>query len=120
MPKTILVVEDYDDTRELMRFMLEIKGYLVDEADNGWAAVEYVKEKCPDLILMDVSMPDVDGITATALIKQDEERCHIPVVFVTAHADRYRDKALEAGGSEIITKPVDSTILYSVVSKYLN
>lgn len=120
MPKTILVVEDYDDTRELMRFMLEMEGYLVDEADNGWAAVEYVREKCPDLILMDISMPDVDGITATALIKQIEDRCDIPVVFVTAHAKRYQDKALEAGGNEIITKPVDSAVLYSVVSKYLN
>jgi two-component system cell cycle response regulator DivK len=120
MPKTILVVEDYDDTREMMRFMLEMKGYAVDEASNGWTAVEYVKEKCPDLILMDISMPDVDGITATSLIKQIEDRCEIPIIFVTAHANRYQEKALAAGGNEVITKPVDSVVLYSVISKYLN
>jgi CheY-like chemotaxis protein len=119
MPKTILVVDDYEDTREMMRFMLEMDGYLIDEASDGWEAFEYVKEKCPDLILMDISMPNVDGITATQLIKQIEACCDIPVVFITAHVDRYQEKAVAAGGKEVITKPIDFDVLRGITSKYL-
>ncbi len=107
MPKTILVVDDYDDAREMMRFILELEGYTVDEASNGREAYEYVRGKCPDLILMDISMPDVDGITVTQLIKQIEACCDIPIVFVTAHADEYQEKAIAAGGKEIICNSHD-------------
>jgi CheY-like chemotaxis protein len=104
----------------MMRLMLESKGYQVDEASNGWAAYQYVKEKCPDLILMDISMSNVDGITATELINQIETRFHIPVVFITAHSDRYKEKAIAVGGKEVIPKPIDFAVLNNIVSKYLN
>jgi len=70
MSKTILLVEDNDDSREMLKFFLEGIGYCVVEAGNGYDAVEYVKRERPDLILMDMSMPEIDGLNATRHIKR--------------------------------------------------
>mgnify|MGYP000678055296 CR=1 FL=1 len=84
MPKTILVVEDFADTRRLMRVLLEELGHQVVEAENGWKAVEAVKRQSPDLIIMDMALPLVDGLSATKLIRQFEETSKTPIIAFTA------------------------------------
>ena len=83
---TIIVVDDCADIREMLRFMLERRGYLVLEAENGQAAVELAKQECPDLILMDLHMPVLDGLSATRLLRELDELCDVPIIAVSAHA----------------------------------
>lgn len=119
MSHTILVVEDYDDTRELMCFLLEREGYRVLEAQDGAKAFETVKRELPDLILMDLSLPVLDGITATKLIKANQAISDIPIVSVTAHDEDHRRLAIAAGCCETIGKPVEFENLKAVIHKYL-
>jgi CheY-like chemotaxis protein len=118
--KTILLVEDYADTRDLMKFLLEvILGYYVIEAANGLEAVEQAKSKQPDLILMDISMPVMDGIEATRRIKQLDGFADIPIIAVTGHTEKYQTDAIKAGIVEVVQKPVDIDELKPLVSSYL-
>jgi two-component system cell cycle response regulator DivK len=119
MSKTILVVEDYEDSREMLKFYLEDLGYQVAEAINGYEAIEYVKKAVPDLILMDMSMPEIDGLAATRHIKQIAETEHIPVICITAHDHFYSDKAIEAGCIEVVGKPIDLDVLNEVIKRNL-
>jgi CheY-like chemotaxis protein len=103
----ILVVEDYEDTL-LMRVLLEQRGYRVVEATNGEQAIEIAWRECPDIILMDLTMPEVDGFTATKRIREDPQIRDVPIVAVTAHFEQqYRANALEAGITAFVTKPID-------------
>lgn len=120
MKTTILVVEDYEDTRFLIKFELERRGYDVWEAADGREAIDLVRKDCPDLILMDLSLPVVDGLTATRLIHEMERCCRVPVVAVTAHlGDDYREKALQAGCADFLNKPIDFNQLERVVASQL-
>jgi CheY-like chemotaxis protein len=120
MLKTVLLVEDYEDTRELLRFLLEvILGHHVIEAANGCEAVNQAKRIHPDLILMDISMPVMDGIEATRLIKQLEGFADVPIVAITGHSDKYQKEALQAGVNEVVCKPVELEDLKPLVSHYL-
>lgn len=118
MAHTILLVEDYDDAREFMHFMLEFYGYEVIEATDGREAVECTKNQHPDLILMDISLPEMDGIAATEEIRQLEEGANIPVVAITAHMNCLQ-QALNAGCNEVLFKPVEPEYLKKVISSYL-
>ena len=117
--KTILLVEDFDDSRFMMRQLLEMSGYKVIEAKNGREAVEYTREECPDVILMDLSLPELDGLSATRLIRQLESSCDVPIIALTAH-DRaeFHSAALAAGCNEYITKPVDFDSLSNVIVQF--
>ncbi|MBC7798627.1 MAG: response regulator [Pyrinomonadaceae bacterium] len=119
MPKTILIVEDYDDTRELMRIALSSSGYNVIEAINGVSAIEKIHEKRPDLIFMDIAMPEMDGITATRIIRNEIEENYVPIICLTAHSQKYYQEAIDAGCDEVITKPFDPSVLMSTVTRYL-
>jgi CheY-like chemotaxis protein len=104
----ILVVEDYEDTRLLMRMMLEQRGYRVVEAADGEEAVETAWRECPDIILMDLSLPKLDGLAASRRIREDPQTRDAVIVAVTAHAEpQYRRNALEAGVDAFVTKPID-------------
>ena len=117
--KTVLLVEDIEDSRFMMRRLLEMSGYRVIEAANGREAVEYAERECPDLILMDLSLPEVDGLTATRLIRQLERLCATPIVALTAHdAAEFHARAMAAGCNEYVTKPVDFDRLERVVGRY--
>jgi CheY-like chemotaxis protein len=122
---TVLVVEDFDYIRLLMRQVLEMKGYHVVEAVNGWEAVEFATREHPHLILMDINLPILDGTTATEIIREHEELQNVPIVIITAHdsAD-FRADAVEAGCTEYLTKPFDidqlQTILTSLVHSVPN
>jgi two-component system cell cycle response regulator DivK len=105
---TILIVEDNEMNRDMLSRRLERKGYEVLIAVDGAMGIEVARAKVPDLILMDMSLPVVDGWEATRRIKADYALKHIPVIALTAHAmANDRDKALEAGCNDYDTKPIE-------------
>ena len=107
MPK-ILLVEDNDDNREMLARRLVRKGYEVIEAVDGSEGIAQASFLRPDLILMDMSLPVLDGWEATRRIKSDPVTCDIPVIALTAHAMAGdRDKAVDAGCDDYDTKPID-------------
>ncbi len=120
MPKTILIVEDYDDTRHLIRFMLQMLGHRVVEATDGREAVECAQKEHPDLILMDLGLPIMDGVAATQQIRTIDGISDIPVICVTAHCEKYRKEALLAGANLVVRKPVDMEDLKPILSEYLS
>ena len=119
MPYTILLVEDYDDTREFLRFLLELGGYKVIEAKDGYQAVKYSRQIHPDLILMDMALPIMDGISATREIRKLDETRDIPIIAITAFGVSFYEEALAAGCNEVIGKPLDSSSLKTAIAHYL-
>ncbi len=118
--RTIMVVEDYDDTRLLLRKVLERLGYIVLEASNGQEAVDIADREHPDLILMDLDLPILDGIAATQRIRQQAEMENVPIVAVTAYPMSYTHvKAFAKGCDEYMAKPIDTTELERLVTRYL-
>ena len=118
----ILVVEDYEDTRLMMRLELEQRGYRVVEASDGEEGVETAWRECPNIILMDLSLPKLDGFEATRRIREDRQMSAVMVIAVTAHQEPlYRSNALEAGFNAFVTKPIDfdwlDELLQSLVSE---
>jgi two-component system, cell cycle response regulator DivK len=119
--KTIMVVEDYDDTRLLLKKGLEGLGYSVLEASNGQEAVDIAGREHPDLILMDLDLPILDGIAATQRIRQHSGLESVPIVAVTAYPMSYTHvKAFAKGCDEYMPKPIDMTELENVVNRYLS
>jgi CheY-like chemotaxis protein len=118
--RTIMVVEDYDDTRVLLKTGLERLGYTVLEASNGQEAVDLADREHPDLILMDLDLPILDGIAATQRIRQKPELEGVPIVAVTAYPMSYSHvKAFAKGCDEYMRKPIDMAELSEVVKRYL-
>ena len=118
--KTIMVVEDYDDTRLLLKKGLEGLGYSVVEASNGQEAVDLADRERPDLILMDLDLPILDGIAATQRIRQLADLESVPIVAVTAYPMSYTHvKAFAKGCNEYMPKPIDMTELANLVNRYL-
>jgi len=118
---TIMVVEDYDDTRLLLKRGLEGLGYTVLEASNGQEAVDIAGREHPDLILMDLDLPILDGIAATQRIRQQTDLDNVPIVAVTAYPMSYTHvKAFAKGCDEYMAKPIDMTELANLVSRYLS
>jgi two-component system cell cycle response regulator DivK len=117
---TILVVEDFKDTREMIALELRRHGYEVVEAADGVSAVELVKRSRPDLVLMDLSLPGRDGLSATYRMRELDTMSRVPIVACTAHgADMHRDVAMAAGCDEYVTKPIDLALLKGVVARLL-
>lgn len=103
----VLIVEDNVDNYELVRFLLERAGYQVLSAANGVEGVDAAKREQPDLILMDLSMPEMDGWNATSRLKSDEQTRQIPVLALTAHTlPGDRKRAIDAGCDGYISKPI--------------
>ena len=116
----ILLVEDQEMNRDMLSRRLKKRGYEVAIAVDGAEGVEKARSESPDLILMDMSLPVMDGWEATRILKVDEATRSIPVVALTAHAmSTYRDKALEAGCDAYETKPVDLPKLLGTMEKLL-
>jgi len=117
--RTIMVVEDYDDTRMLLKKGLEGLGYSVLEASNGQEAVDIAAREHLDLILMDLDLPILDGIIATQQIRQQSDM-RVPIVAVTAYPMSYtRVKAFAEGCDEYMAKPIDMSELARLVNRYL-
>jgi two-component system cell cycle response regulator DivK len=106
--RTVLIVEDSEDARYFMRLELEQLGYRVVEAENGEKAVEVAERERPDIILMDLSLPIMDGIAATEKIRSRDGFKTVPVIAVTAHQETdFRADAKAAGFDAYVTKPID-------------
>jgi two-component system cell cycle response regulator DivK len=119
-PATILIVEDSRDTRNVLSFSLTRNGYKVVTAVNGEEAVEVALRERPDLILMDLNMPLMDGLVATEHIREHEELRKVPILAVTAY-DTYgmKEAALEAGCNGYIKKPIDFKRLDTILRRIL-
>jgi CheY-like chemotaxis protein len=117
---TVLLVEDTEDNRQMMRHLLQMSGFHVVEATNGKEAVELARAVDPQIILMDLSLPIIDGLAATRQIRSHAELNGVPIVAVSAHdtADFHND-ALEAGCDAYVTKPINYTELEELVNRLL-
>ena len=116
----VLIVEDNMDTYELVRFILEKNGYDTFLAVNGRDGVQAATKQRPDLIIMDLQMPEMDGWTATRLIKENAKTSSIPLLALTAHAlPGDRQRAMDSGCDEYITKPMDLIELVETVDRWL-
>lgn len=119
MLKKILIVEDNEDARSFMKLLIENYGYQAIEAADGIEALEKFRRQQPDLVLMDVSLPLVDGLTTTRAIREIEGSGEVPIFVVTAFGKSFQEQAVEAGCNELISKPVDFHILRLLIEKYL-
>ena len=118
--KRILVIEDNETNLYLIRFMLEKGGYEVIEAREGAVGVELAGKEKPDLILMDIQLPDIDGLEATKRIRASEADAEIPIVALTSFAMAGdRERALAAGCTNYIEKPINPDTFIAEIEKYL-
>ena len=119
-PLTVLLVEDTEDNRFMMRRLLEMAGYHVIEAMNGEEAVKLAKTGSPRLILMDLSLPVIDGLAATRLIRKLPELKSVPIIAVSAHdTSDFQSEAIEAGCNSYVTKPIDFNELEELIAQLL-
>lgn len=119
-PCRIMVADDYDIIRHLCRAWLEPRGHTVVEAENGEQAVEVAQRECPDLILMDMSMPLLNGFAATRRIREIEALSNVLIIGISGISKEHRDAALEAGCDEFMTKPFDFQQLEKLLGKLLS
>lgn len=119
-PQTVLLVEDTEDNRFMMRRLLEMTGYRVVEAMNGEEAVRLAQAESPSLILMDLSLPVIDGLAATRLIRKLPELKSTPIIAVSAHdTSDFQSEAIEAGCNTYVTKPIDFAQLEDLIAELL-
>ncbi len=116
----ILYVEDNSDNRMLVRRILQVEGFTVLEAGDAKQALEIVQKQAPDLILMDINMPDVDGYTLTSRLKNSPKLGNVPIIAVTANVMKGdRERSLEAGCDGYIQKPIDVDTLPAQIKRFL-
>jgi len=116
----VLVVEDYQDAREMYAAYLQFSGFRVAEAVNGLEALDKTRELMPDIILMDLALPKLDGWQATEQLKADKRTSHIPIVALTGHAlPDHAERALRAGCDAFVTKPCLPEDLVKEIRKVL-
>lgn len=120
MTKRILLVEDTDDNRTILRDLLTHAGFDLLEATDGAAGIEMAQVHRPDLILMDIELPGVDGCEATARIKADPDLCHIPVIAVSSYAQPSdAAKAISAGCAAYVAKPCSPRVVLAKIRELL-
>ena len=116
----ILIVEDNEMNRDMLSRRLERKGFEIVMAEDGQEGVDMSKSENPDLILMDLSLPVMDGWEATSIIKENDNTKDIPIIVLTAHAMAGdREKAIEAGADEYDTKPIEFKRLLGKIHDFL-
>jgi CheY-like chemotaxis protein len=119
MPK-ILLVEDNELNRDMLSRRLKRRDYDVEMAVDGQEGVDLTRSLMPDLILMDMSLPIIDGWTATGILKSDSSTSHIPIIALTAHAmEGERQKCLEAGCDDFDTKPIEFKRLLEKINHWI-
>jgi two-component system cell cycle response regulator DivK len=120
MSKTILIVEDEPKNMKLLRDLLQRFGYEILEASDGEEGVKSAGENIPNLILMDIMMPKMDGLEATRIIKADTKTKHIPIIALTSYAMKGdRERTIEAGCDGYIAKPVDILEVLKTLEHFL-
>lgn len=119
-PKRVLLVDDFEDSRTGLKKLLEIEGFEVIEAADGAQAIESALSAKPDIILMDLSLPGIDGFSATKRIKEDAAMSSVPIIALSAHdVDYVEHMTAKAGWVDFVTKPVDFSVLLVRMAKYL-
>ena len=120
MEKVVLIVEDDPNSRKLIRDLLQVSGYTILEATDGKQGVALAREKRPDLILMDIQLPVMDGLEATRILKADKKNREIPIVALTAYAmEGDEERILQAGCEGYLPKPIDVQEFLKKVPEYL-
>jgi two-component system cell cycle response regulator DivK len=119
MKKKVLIADDYEDSLSMMRFLLERYGLEVIEASDGKEAVRIAIAERPDLIMMDIGMPKMNGLEATIIIRQNHEMANVPIIAVTAFDKEVQDLALKIGCDDVLAKPIDLDRLGPIVRYYL-
>jgi CheY-like chemotaxis protein len=118
--RTILLVEDFDDTRLMMKLWLIKNGYRVVEAETGEEAIDVARKELPDLIIMDVMMPGMNGLDATQRIREYQALRRTPIVAVSAYGTHeYRSLAIEAGCDEYVTTPFEPNVLAELIKSLI-
>lgn len=118
-PRVIVVVEDDDDSRVMMKILLGMKGYAVVEARDGREAVKAVEERCPHLILMDLSLPVMDGLDTARAMRSHAHLRDVPIIALSGYAaDDYEAAAFAAGYSGYLMKPLDFDLLEKVLDHF--
>jgi two-component system cell cycle response regulator DivK len=121
MPKKVLIVEDNELNMKLFHDLLEAQGYEILETREGLAALSLAREHRPDLILMDIQLPEISGLEVTKWLKDDETLAHIPVIAVTAFAMKGDEERIRAGGcAAYIAKPIAVAHFLETVKKHLD
>ena len=120
MPANILIADDYEDNRELLRLILATADYEVREARDGRECLQMAQEHLPDLIMIDLSMPVLDGWRVFQELRADERTSRIPCIAVTAYAEPDRERALRAGFNGYLSKPFRSEELLATVRRLLS
>ncbi len=116
----ILVVEDFEDSRYSLCRLLEMSGHRVIEAASGQEAVDAARRERLDVILMDLSLPDFDGVTATERIRSAEQGSRTPIIVLSAHdTSSFHDRAFQAGCDDYVTKPLDFDTLETLIARYV-
>ena len=119
--KTVLIVEDNELNMKLFHDLLEAHGYNILQSKDGLEALKLARQHRPDLILMDIQLPEVSGLEVTRWIKQDKDLCEIPVIAVTAFAMKGDEEKIRDGGCEAyIAKPISVTSFLETVERFLN
>jgi CheY-like chemotaxis protein len=117
--KKILIVEDNKDSREIMGLFVTKFGHQVIKASNSQEAITYTEAECPDLIFMDLDLPDVDGIKTTVILRQNPKTSHIPVVALTVWMSAlWEEKAAKVGIATYLLKPTSSQVLKETIEEY--
>ncbi len=121
MSKTILIVEDNELNMKLFHDLLDANGYKTLQTRNGVDAMEMARNHKPDLILMDIQLPEVSGLEVTKWLKDDEDLCEIPIVAVTAFAMKGDEERIREGGCEgYISKPISVTHFLDTIGQLIN
>jgi len=120
MPSRVLVVEDNEMNMQLFEYLLEESGFVILKATSGEDALKMVDEEVPDLILMDIHLPGMDGLSVVRELKSDARLQNIPILALTAHAMRGdKDRFLQAGCDGYISKPIDIKTFIPSIQKYI-
>lgn len=121
MSKTVMIVEDNELNMKLFHDLLEARGYNILETRDGMEALKMARDKKPDLILMDIQLPEVSGLEVTKWLKEDDDLRAIPVIAVTAFAMKGDEEKIREGGCEAyIAKPISVSNFLATIEKFLN
>jgi CheY-like chemotaxis protein len=119
MPFKILVVEDHFDSRDYLSLLLSLKGYTIFAAENGLEGLKQVEAKAPDLIISDLTMPELDGVEMITALREKPEYSQLPIIVVTAYTDNKVADAIHAGANFALRKPLDAELLYDLIEQLL-
>jgi len=116
----VLIVENDEDSSDMLKTLLEIWGYRTVECKDGEESIEIAVSNCPNLILMDVSLSKIDGVTIMRRMREIDSLRGVPIVFISGHAQpEFRNSALTAGGDDFLVKPVDFNQLETVLERFI-